>query len=272
MKVILSRKGFDSVSGGMMSPIMPNGDLLSMPIPSGGDPYSYREVFCRGRSLREILLELNPRFNYGDCHLDPDIEKSRHAHVPKGWKPAFGQANSAASFLTNTVKVEKGDVFLFFGNFHATEKRNGRLQFTHRRGDFYKDSDLHVIWGYLQVGEIIHDQRRIAKEFPWHPHAVDFRTGDERNTLYVASQRLSFASELSGAGVLPYDLKRVLTLCGAKRSVWRKSKAYLPSNIIGNRKNLESAQSKGIRYGGQWQELPLKPSDASFAFAKEIIL
>ena len=34
MKVILSRKGFDSASGGYPSPILPNGTLLSMPIPS----------------------------------------------------------------------------------------------------------------------------------------------------------------------------------------------------------------------------------------------
>jgi hypothetical protein len=32
MKVILSRKGFDGVNGGMPSPIMPNGDTVSMPI------------------------------------------------------------------------------------------------------------------------------------------------------------------------------------------------------------------------------------------------
>ncbi|MBO4456467.1 MAG: hypothetical protein J5802_01965 [Butyrivibrio sp.] len=34
MKIILSRKGFDSTNGGCASPIMPDGTLLSMPIPS----------------------------------------------------------------------------------------------------------------------------------------------------------------------------------------------------------------------------------------------
>jgi len=34
MKVILSRKGFDSASGGHPSPILPDGTLLSIPIPS----------------------------------------------------------------------------------------------------------------------------------------------------------------------------------------------------------------------------------------------
>ena len=35
MKVILSRKGFDSSYGGCASPILPDGTMLSMPIPGG---------------------------------------------------------------------------------------------------------------------------------------------------------------------------------------------------------------------------------------------
>ena len=34
MKVILSRKGFDSSNGGCPSPILPDGTLLSLPIPT----------------------------------------------------------------------------------------------------------------------------------------------------------------------------------------------------------------------------------------------
>ena len=37
MKIILSRKGFDSKFGGMASPILPDGTLLSLPIPSNDD-------------------------------------------------------------------------------------------------------------------------------------------------------------------------------------------------------------------------------------------
>ena len=43
MKVILSRKGFDSSNGGCPSPIMPDGTLLSMPIPSN-DEIGYDEL------------------------------------------------------------------------------------------------------------------------------------------------------------------------------------------------------------------------------------
>lgn len=34
MKVILSRKGFDSANGGIVSPVFPDGRMLSFPIPS----------------------------------------------------------------------------------------------------------------------------------------------------------------------------------------------------------------------------------------------
>lgn len=34
MRIILSRKGFDSEYGGCASPILPDGKMISMPIPS----------------------------------------------------------------------------------------------------------------------------------------------------------------------------------------------------------------------------------------------
>jgi len=33
MKVILSRKGFDKINGGYLSPIFPDGKMISIPIP-----------------------------------------------------------------------------------------------------------------------------------------------------------------------------------------------------------------------------------------------
>ena len=37
MKIILSRKGFDSANGGIVSPIMEDGTLVSFPIPADED-------------------------------------------------------------------------------------------------------------------------------------------------------------------------------------------------------------------------------------------
>ena len=54
MKIILSRKGFDSSNGGCPSPILPDGTLLSMPIPSN-DRDTYETLSCRGVNYADLL-------------------------------------------------------------------------------------------------------------------------------------------------------------------------------------------------------------------------
>ena len=272
MKVILSRKGFDSVSGGMMSPIMPNGDLLSMPIPVGGDPMSFRGLKYGSRTFRDLLLDLNPTFNFGDCHLDPDIDPKRHVKLPCKWGAAFGQNNAASSYLLNTVGVESGDIFLFFGNFHAVELKGGGFRFIRRTGKFHEDHDLHVIWGYLQVGEILTDPEEIARRFPWHPHAMPRRLGSSQNVLFLPRKRLSLATGKAGCGLLKFRGDRVLTLEGCVRSVWKRNRAYGIGNVIGNRHDSAPDVADGIRYGGQWQELALRDTKLSADFARSVIL
>ena len=45
MKVILSRKGFDSENGAYPSPILPNGQMISLPIPDQNmDDIKYSDV------------------------------------------------------------------------------------------------------------------------------------------------------------------------------------------------------------------------------------
>ena len=50
MKVILSRKGMDSTSGGMASPILPDGTLLSLPIPDKTARTTYKKLSYKGQS------------------------------------------------------------------------------------------------------------------------------------------------------------------------------------------------------------------------------
>ena len=72
MKIILSRKGFDSSNGGCPSPILPDGTLLSMPIPSN-DRDTYEDLFCRGVNYAELLRQLRPGKLFSHCHVDPDL-------------------------------------------------------------------------------------------------------------------------------------------------------------------------------------------------------
>ena len=185
MKIILSRKGFDSRNGKCPSPIMPDGTLLSMPIPEPGG-MGFDELAYKGTSYSDILRSLNPKEQYDKAHVDPDIREDIRINKVPDWKPAFGQTDAAQGVLAN-AGVEPGDIFLFFGWFRWVKKSGGGYRYATRgKRDFYHGSDLNVIYGYMQVGEIITSQRQI-NEYYWHPHA--FRTyHNSNNTVYIPTE------------------------------------------------------------------------------------
>ncbi len=89
MKIILSRKGFDSASGGCPSFIIGN-KLVSLPIPDKYSKLKYSDVKICGYNLDEIFKKskIKPKLNgkkMTTCHLDPDIENG-----------LFGQCSTAA--------------------------------------------------------------------------------------------------------------------------------------------------------------------------------
>jgi len=100
------------------------------------------------------------------AHLDPDLVASVVKRLP-GWRGMFGQSNAAASHLLNH-QVGTGDLFLFFGRFRDAERVDGRLSPAHVQ-------DMHAIWGYMLVGEILEGSRKTC--FPaWalrHPHTQE---------------------------------------------------------------------------------------------------
>ena len=267
VKVILSRKGFDSANGGLPSPIMPDGTLLSMPIPSDDD-MSYDELNYKGTTYSEILHQLAPNKSFRHCHVDPDIRENCRVNRIQNWIPAFGQIGSAQGVL-NKAGVEVGDIFLFFGWFRRVELRNGEYHFVHRnKGDFYDSSDLHIIYGYMQIGEIIRDGTQIAK-YVWHPHSMDSRINISSNTLYAPTEKLSIIPELNGYGTLDYRTDRVLTMKGQNRATWNDFSFLLPEHIYGRRKN--SSKGIGVYYGGIWQELVVCESEGLLNWVKSIL-
>jgi len=149
MRLVFSRKGFDSSAGRVPSPILPDGTLYSLPIP---DPYSqirFGDIRAKGVPIANLVPDLTRgRINAGNrVHLDPDL---RHDALrrPTGWRPLFGQANSAQSHLKNQG-VTCGDLFLFFGWFRRVTQDLGRWRYV-------PDApDLHVLFGWLQIGGIL---------------------------------------------------------------------------------------------------------------------
>jgi hypothetical protein len=98
MEIILSRKDFDSQSGGWASPILPDGRILSFPIPPrnglanyeallAGDGRSYLDITSdlrRGHDGRLILFHKTwlPSCAGLKAHLDPDVVASTLECLP----------------------------------------------------------------------------------------------------------------------------------------------------------------------------------------------
>lgn len=227
MKIILSRKGFDSQCAKQANPILPDGTLLSFPIPDEHDDLTFSDIKWNGQSYIDIIRSLKPRTIWDEnshCHLDPDLRKESIDRT-SGWRPAFGQTGSSLTELRD-YDVKAGDIFLFFGWFKETEYRNGRLQYK------YKARDLHVIYGYMQIGRIIESYDEIPDWLKYHPHSnyEKYESAWNRgmNAIYLPSDRLSIVPELPGCGTFRYDKRLVLTKDGYSRSRWN-----LPESMKG---------------------------------------
>ncbi len=268
MKVILSRKGFDSSNGGIVSPIFEDGTMISFPIPSK-DTDAFCDLQYKGIPYSDILSDLHYKGG-GHCHMDPDLDQGRRTSAIPGWVPAFGQIDSSAAYLKN-IGVKEGDLFLFFGNFHHVKKDSGHFRYIRESGDFYLDKDIQVIWGYLQVGKIIDDPLE-QKRFWWHPHAGEARRNNRTNVIFTAAERLSFDEGKPGAGLLRYDVKRVLTMKNRNKATWKKNTVYDLNHILSSRKNAAKNPDEGIYYAGIWQELGLAESEECTEWAKSIVL
>lgn len=169
MRIVLSRKGFDSSAGGAPSPIV-DGRPISLPIPAtrrSRTTYAdlglgaLVEAATGGRIAGTRL-----------CHHDPMFERGRCA---------FGQTGAAQAHLANNG-VGVGDVFLFFGLFSDADGRDRH----------------HRVFGYLHVEEVVSPG---AKPRPddqprgftmRHPHTLG--EWNANNTLYLGTGRVADAA------------------------------------------------------------------------------
>jgi hypothetical protein len=227
MRVILSRKGVDSSSGGLPSPIL-NGSLVSLPIPDRHSQITYSNLTFGTVSLGKLVEDLsNGRLrSYRHIHLDPDLQRNIYPRKP-GWRPIFGQGQAAAESHLQTCGVTVGDLFLFFGWFRDVEQRDGRYRY--RPGA----PDLHVIYGWLQVGAVTSCTDRQLSDIPWaryHPH---FRDG--YGTAYIASKKLTLrniAADIPGGGQFGryHDCLCLTDPNSRTRSQWRLPSWFYPRN------------------------------------------
>lgn len=102
------------------------------------------------RDLMPSIKSSNERIDLSNdfgCHLDPDIFKNA-IHREPNWRPLFGQVDAAQGHLQKQ-DVRRDDLFLFFGSFRKTRNDDGKLAYDPH------EKEMHVIFGYLQIGDII---------------------------------------------------------------------------------------------------------------------
>ncbi len=276
MKIILSRKGFDSGYGGIPSPILPNGEMLSLPIPDIHSDLKFHDLhISEKKNYVELITEIggnkiklegsgkHPIKEIG-CHLDPDI-RFRTLKRNTNWKGLFGQSGTAQSHLRNQ-NISIGDIFLFFGWFSETVNKNGKLNFKYNR-----DRSFHAIYGYLEIAEIIKvNTHNIPAWMHYHPHYKTRHTTLLNDTLYVASKVLSFNNNIKGYGTFQYDPKLKLTKEGYSRSRWNLPKFFKQTSISFHNEN--SWKTDYFQSAAKGQEFVIEVTDEILEWSNNIIL
>lgn len=231
MKLILSRKGFDSGAGGVPSPIFPDGKMVSLPIPDRTSVVRYQDIQFDGEiSVGEIVETLTRgRIRRDDtAHLDPDLRRDSLPRSPC-WRPIFGQTGAARGHVRNQG-IGPGDLFLFFGLFREVTWAEGALRYTVDR------MPQHAVFGWLQIERILAVDSPACQALAWaryHPHLN--RKPNRNNTIYLASDELVLQGRrrlgLPGCGAFPlYSEELRLTAPGSEKvSLWRLPQWFHPS-------------------------------------------
>jgi hypothetical protein len=158
MKIILSRKGFDSAAGKAPSPIIA-GRPVSLPIPASRNSATTYDDLGLGAIVRQAT---RGRMTGGElCHHDPMFVNG---------ECIFGQTGAAQSHLARQG-VGPGDVFLFFGLF----------------ADEHTGERHHRWFGYLRVASahpvaLLSRAERAELGKLRHPHVMGERT--DNDTIY----------------------------------------------------------------------------------------
>ncbi len=217
MKVIFSRKGFDSQYGGVPNAVLPNGQMVPFPIPDGRSIVTADAIRRGGEVVGAMVEQLTRGQMSRDyaAHLDPDLDPGAYPREP-GWRPVLGQTDAALGHLEKQG-VGAGDLFLFFGWYRPVERKGPVWAYVQGV------PPVHAIWGWLHVGSCF-DHTAVPPDFrPWlayHPHLQ--RSHRKRHLLYAASDFMEVGGHrLAAGGIFPrFSDRRVLSASGMNMSVW----------------------------------------------------
>lgn len=241
MKLILSRKGFDSSAGHGYSPYDPKtGKYIVLPIPEDQKKaygYTFEDLKLKknylegmeARNLKDLIHD--PKMGYSSkslkvvedsyAHYDPIIKRPPWLTSGPDFG-AFGQSEAAAGHLRNH-DVGEGSVFLFFSRFKPMKNQVHPLD---PRGAWTEGA--YFIYGWLKVGKVITAENK--HELPEnvrknHPHGSNYDFENRtKNTLYLAADKLFDDMDIPGCGYFPRltdDLLLSSPEHKSRPSIWR---------------------------------------------------
>ncbi len=203
MRIIFSRKGFDSSAGGGPSPIVMSSDgsarPISLPIPDskGASRTTYDDLGLGEHAAHASRSKLSGQ---NLCHNDPMFVPG----AAGAGECFFGQCGAAQTHLERQG-VGIGDVFVFFGLFADSESGEPH----------------HRIFGYLRAQQIIPLADGAPPELQAldHPHAIAMH----------ASNDVIWRGEGQVAARASDALR--LTIPGGPPSMWRKPAWLKPGGL-----------------------------------------
>lgn len=219
MKIVLSRKGFDSSFGGVASPVFTEDErFLSLPIPLNrpeetrklGYKISYHDLNLYGHNYGQLVEDLSRNKGTRRLRADAlvrlglDLLKDVYPDRDQDWRPLFGQLGSAQGHLSKQG-IGRGDIFLFFGLYNWVRKEKGLYSYEKNEQAF------HMLWGWFQIDDVIDLDKPDNKIQAWMKYHPYFYMPDvKRKALYLGSQDLTIGQKvmIKGGGVGIFDKYR----------------------------------------------------------------
>lgn len=233
MKIILSRKGFDSsIQGGGNSSVIYEDQFYPIPIPEAETSIRYADLEFQDTTYLRLMKDLKIS-QFTECHFDPFLSEKYLPPALSNWKKSLGQSGTALTVLENS-DIGVGDLFIFFGWFKKVEKKKGKYSFT--KMENYTRKGIHVIYGYLQVGEepvYLKDSEKVPPTWiETHPHYKFRDDYAQNNAIYIARDTFSENEKKPGAGIFHFNDELILTEPNSNRSKWLLPDCFHPDNGV----------------------------------------
>ena len=246
--------------------------MIMIPIPSSNDKIAYKDVtFSKDKEkdlyvknyLKNFKIDLSSL-----CHMDPNL--SNYLDEPN-FLGSVGQIGISQSHLENQ-EIQKDDLFIFFGKYEIQKFSQTKVEKIAK--------DKHIMFGYLQIGEIIcpNDPKNggrasYEQKYPWiknQPHwNFEKYNNIKSNRIYIAREKCSFDENIKGFGMFNFSEDLILTKNGRSISKWELPKPLMNLKITYH--NESNYKEDYFQSASRGQEFVIEKNEKAEKWAVELI-